>query len=279
MPELTPNLGLKKPLGNERVTRANYNENLDIIDAAAVKKGNGIAELIGGTLADRPDPGVAGRYYFAQDKGEIWLDTGTEWVLAAASNAELVAHLADDVQHITAAERTAWDAKISASLLTTKGDILYHTGTGLARLPRGTTGQILKVKSDGSLEWGELDVIQPTKPKTADFANNSAAPSTWYTVVDVTSGKGILSRFSSATTSILMDKVTLRLTIDGTVQTITLSYNKAREFGDTITNTYDYDFVFHTFFTSSMKIEVMHTDTSTSASAGYLYAAVDYNLV
>ncbi|MGE5552818.1 MAG: hypothetical protein ACM3XZ_02705 [Betaproteobacteria bacterium] len=34
MPELTPNIGLKKPLGNETVSRASYNENLDIMDAA-----------------------------------------------------------------------------------------------------------------------------------------------------------------------------------------------------------------------------------------------------
>lgn len=95
MPELTPNLGLKKPLGNETVSRAAYNENLDIMDAAAVKKGDGIAELTGGTLDERPDPGVAGRYYFAQDKGEIWFDTGEEWVLAAASNAVLDAHLSE----------------------------------------------------------------------------------------------------------------------------------------------------------------------------------------
>ena len=32
MPEVTPNLGLKKPLGNETVSRAAYNENLDLID-------------------------------------------------------------------------------------------------------------------------------------------------------------------------------------------------------------------------------------------------------
>ena len=99
MPELTPNLGLKKPLGNETVSRAAYNENLDILDQKAVKKGTGIAELLGGTLAERPDPEVPGRYYFAQDKGEIWLDTGTEWVLAAASRTDFTAHLADLMPH------------------------------------------------------------------------------------------------------------------------------------------------------------------------------------
>ncbi|QMV43751.1 hypothetical protein [Cohnella cholangitidis] len=38
MPDITPNLGLKKPLGNENFTRAAYRENLDLIDANAAKK-------------------------------------------------------------------------------------------------------------------------------------------------------------------------------------------------------------------------------------------------
>jgi len=38
MPDVTTSLGLKKPLGNETVSRAAYNENLDILDAAVVKK-------------------------------------------------------------------------------------------------------------------------------------------------------------------------------------------------------------------------------------------------
>lgn len=37
MPDLTPNLGLKKPLGNETVSRAAYNENLDLMDSNAAK--------------------------------------------------------------------------------------------------------------------------------------------------------------------------------------------------------------------------------------------------
>lgn len=33
MPELTPRLGIKKPLGNENVTRQSFNDNWDVIDA------------------------------------------------------------------------------------------------------------------------------------------------------------------------------------------------------------------------------------------------------
>ncbi|NPV90096.1 MAG: hypothetical protein HPY50_04880 [Firmicutes bacterium] len=38
MPDLTPNLGLKKPLGNETVSRTAYNENLDLIDQNAASQ-------------------------------------------------------------------------------------------------------------------------------------------------------------------------------------------------------------------------------------------------
>jgi hypothetical protein len=38
MPELTPNLGIKKPTASENVSRASFNENWDIIDANTVSK-------------------------------------------------------------------------------------------------------------------------------------------------------------------------------------------------------------------------------------------------
>lgn len=37
MPELTPRIGLKRPVGTDNVTRAAYAENLDIIDASVVR--------------------------------------------------------------------------------------------------------------------------------------------------------------------------------------------------------------------------------------------------
>lgn len=45
MPEITPILGLKKTLSNETVTRAAYNENLDIIDQKAAKSSDFAAHL------------------------------------------------------------------------------------------------------------------------------------------------------------------------------------------------------------------------------------------
>ncbi|AEE95796.1 hypothetical protein [Mahella australiensis] len=58
MPELTPKLGIKKPLGNETVSRAAFNENYDIIDAQAQKN---IAQR-----ATAPAHPV---------EGDLWIDT------------------------------------------------------------------------------------------------------------------------------------------------------------------------------------------------------------
>jgi hypothetical protein len=44
MPDITPNLGIKKPLGNENVSRASFNENFDIIDANAAPRN--LAQLV-----------------------------------------------------------------------------------------------------------------------------------------------------------------------------------------------------------------------------------------
>ncbi|SDX83461.1 hypothetical protein [Tepidimicrobium xylanilyticum] len=96
----TKNFNLKKPSDIEFYSIEDFNENFEKIDQLAVKKGEGIGDLTGGTLVNRPEPGIAGRYYFAQDTGEIYLDTGEEWVLAAASQRELDAHKADNFHHI-----------------------------------------------------------------------------------------------------------------------------------------------------------------------------------
>jgi hypothetical protein len=40
MPDLTPRIGIKKPLGNENVSRASFNENWDIIDAKVATLGS-----------------------------------------------------------------------------------------------------------------------------------------------------------------------------------------------------------------------------------------------
>lgn len=43
------------------------------------------------------------------------------------------------------------------TVLTSKGDLLWHDGNSVNRLPAGSVGNVLKVAQDGSLNWGLLD--------------------------------------------------------------------------------------------------------------------------
>jgi len=79
MPDLTPKLGIKKPLGNETVSRAAFNENWDIIDANVVADKGGVPSIQAGLDAGKPAPGTAGRLYVATDTQIIYRDTGTAW--------------------------------------------------------------------------------------------------------------------------------------------------------------------------------------------------------
>ncbi len=79
MPDLTPKLGLKKPLGNEFVSRAAYCENLDILDANTSKAEDLIVAMDG--IADLAGEGRT-----------------TETVKRNAD--ALAAHLTDNVSHV-----------------------------------------------------------------------------------------------------------------------------------------------------------------------------------
>ncbi|MCS7463374.1 hypothetical protein N0M98_25035 [Paenibacillus doosanensis] len=77
MPDLTPKLGIQKPLGNETVTRAGWNANWDIIDAAAQKE---IAKSTSSPASPKTDdlwidtsitPHTLKRY-----TGSVWRDVG-----------------------------------------------------------------------------------------------------------------------------------------------------------------------------------------------------------
>ena len=98
MPDLTPRLGIKKPLGNENVTRASFNENWEIIDAKAATLGvDGkvpVSQLPAGTANGLATLGSDGKVPASQlnvsssadkitvaDAGNYYTSTNTEGAL------------------------------------------------------------------------------------------------------------------------------------------------------------------------------------------------------
>lgn len=74
MPEYTPKLGLKKALGNETVSRAAHNENLDLIDqnAAAqadldIIRSDSTKELVIEVRTSDPEDAEVGRIWIRSD--------------------------------------------------------------------------------------------------------------------------------------------------------------------------------------------------------------------
>ncbi len=70
------------------------------------------------------------------------------------------------------ANPSKWELMVSGvtGVLTTKGDLLFHNGSGAARLPIGATNQILTVGADGNPAWthgGELVQTQTARGSTA----------------------------------------------------------------------------------------------------------------
>ncbi len=92
MPDVTPKLGLKKPLGNETVSRTAYNENLDILDANVAK-----AEDLETVATDIIELAGAGHT--------------TETVKETADT--LVTHLADIMPHLTGDGGYRWGLRIN----------------------------------------------------------------------------------------------------------------------------------------------------------------------
>lgn len=62
-----------------------------------------------------------------------------------------------------------------------------------------------------------IDIIIPNTPGIADLTQDPAA-ATWYTLVDITSGRGILNRVRFS--NVLSNDYSIRFTIDGTATTI-----------------------------------------------------------
>jgi len=122
-------------------------------------------------------------------------------------------------------------------------------------------------------------LIKPKKPK-ADAIDISATPDSWYTLTNVVSGSGILSKIVVASRD-SNEYIEIRVTIDGVASTLSVSSeNNARGLMHSVTSVVAADFCFdyntQTFFESSLLIEVR---ILTGIASTALEAISDYSLV
>lgn len=139
--------------------------------------------------------------------------------------------------------------------------------------------------------------IQPTRAKTATYdaygSGNSQVNNTWYTVVNVSSGTGILSRVMAAifngTAYVSNVNTQIKITVDGVSDTVTNGFNTSiganalrgseHNMGQTTTG-YPlswavFDYQQPIYFYSSLKVEVL----ATTPTGFYLEAFCDYAIV
>ncbi|CAH0121058.1 hypothetical protein PAE9249_03584 [Paenibacillus sp. CECT 9249] len=78
MPDLTPRLGLKKPLGNENVTLASFNENYDILDAGVATKSDLDSHNNAATAHGATPEATANRIVQRNEAGQFKVGAPTE---------------------------------------------------------------------------------------------------------------------------------------------------------------------------------------------------------
>lgn len=128
----------------------------------------------------------------------------------------------------------------------------------------------------------ELDTrgVTTTKPRQATIEQTSPVTFTYYTIVDATSAKGILSRVSVHSFPLRNNNYSIRITIDGTEHVISggNENNATRginRYDNNANGTNVIDLWQNVTFTKSLKVEVRKT-----ASSEYsLHGTVDYSLV
>jgi hypothetical protein len=75
--------------------------------------------------------------------------------ITSASNQNIPTANGTTTGLLSNADHNTFSGKLSANVLTTAGDVLFHDGTSVTRLPRGTNGQALFSTASG-IQWGNL---------------------------------------------------------------------------------------------------------------------------
>lgn len=134
--------------------------------------------LHSGTDANKPAAGVAGRFYFTTDTKILYKDDGSAWAeILRGETASRLAQLAEK-KHASLAG-IAGDDHIKL-ILTTQGDVLYKSATGVVRLPAGTAGQFLQTGGAGANPvWANAAKLEYHSLNPSYHSASSA--STWET--------------------------------------------------------------------------------------------------
>lgn len=127
--------------------------------------------------------------------------------------------------------------------------------------------------------------IYPRSPKTANYYASSRTQNTWYTLLNVTSGTGILKRVVFLNDIASNNQLEIRITVDGVVNTLAAAgsliysrsfvHNNATGSPGSYNSPFGYYYDSPVYFYSSLTVEIRHT----SASSCTFDAVCDYSLI
>lgn len=122
-------------------------------------------------------------------------------------------------------------------------------------------------------------LIQPTKAQIADLIQSNGVSGTYYTLLNVISGKGILSRLSMFANGVTNNYLYFKITVDGGTSIVINPPNSSMralaQKSSGILGNLLLDFVSNIYFNSSIKIEVMQNTGSNQT----IEASADYSLI
>lgn len=114
--------------------------------------------------------------------------------------------------------------------------------------------------------------ITPKNPKTANYYASARTQNTWYTLLSVTSGTGILNRIVFTNDIAANNQLEIRITVDGVANTLAspanLIYSRALVHNNTAgspgsnNSPFGYFYDAPIYFYTSLTVEIRHTNVS-----------------
>lgn len=127
--------------------------------------------------------------------------------------------------------------------------------------------------------------IFPKSPKTASYYASGRTQNTWYTLLSVTAGTGILKRVVFMNDIATNNQMEIKITVDGVANTLaspsSLIYSRALVHNNTAGSPGSYNSPFGymydspVYFYTSLTVEIRHTNVSSCT----FDAICDYSLI